>query len=235
LAGLAPAASANGARTIAAAPSVRFNTPVRGQIYDGAFISGYSVAYWTAPLAEGDTVKISTNASGGATPPCQILFMPGTDDLNIDGQPPVLDPASMTRHGPRDFQRFVPVTQAGSYVLAMTNDDIFLSGPHQCLAAPAGQPFTFTVMVDHRGGGDGSGRSGGGGGERARERSDRASTHVVVAPGQSLWAIAERLLGARAGIARVALRVDRLWQLNAARIGTGNPDLIYPGQTLLLK
>ncbi len=38
----------------------------------------------------------------------------------------------------------------------------------------------------------------------------------------------------QAGDAQVAVEVERLWQLNADRIGTGNPDLIYPGQELRL-
>ena len=124
---------------------------MRGQLYDGAFYSGYSVAFWTASLAKGDRMTIRTKSSGGDTPPCQILYMPGTDDLNVGATTPLLDPASQTRHGARDGQRFVAATQTGTYVLAMTNADIFLSGPHQCLDAPAGRPFTFTVTVAHRG------------------------------------------------------------------------------------
>lgn len=46
--------------------------------------------------------------------------------------------------------------------------------------------------------------------------------------------IAESLLGEQANDAQVAAEVERLWQLNADRIGTGNPDLIYPGQELRL-
>ena len=55
---------AAGARTIAHAPSVKFNMPVRGRIYDGAFFSGYSVAYWTAPFVKGDRVTIATTPPG---------------------------------------------------------------------------------------------------------------------------------------------------------------------------
>ena len=57
----------------------------------------------------------------------------------------------------------------------------------------------------------------------------------VVQPGQSLWAIAQGLFGGPASIAQVAFKVDRLWQLNADRIGSGNPDLIFPGLRLRLK
>ena len=62
-------------------------------------------------------------------------------------------------------------------------------------------------------------------------RGDRVH---VVRPGESLWSIAEGLLGRGASPARVAQEVNRLWELNAARIGTGNPDLVMAGTTLRL-
>lgn len=230
-------AAAGGGQTIAQAPGITLNKAVRGQLYDGAFYSGFSVAFWTVDFATGDRISIRTQTSDGDTPPCQILFMPGTDDTNVSSTTPILDPASSTRHGSTDGQRWV-ATQTGSYVLAMTNADIFLSGPHQCLDAPSGQPFTFKVTVAHEGGGAGSEQSGGsedgGAPTGSSDSTGNASTHVVE-PGQSLWVIAQGVLGEPAGIARVAFEVQRLWQLNAARIGTGNPDLIFPGQELRLK
>jgi LysM domain len=56
----------------------------------------------------------------------------------------------------------------------------------------------------------------------------------VVQAGDSLWSIARELLGERASDAQVARLVDRLWRLNAERIGTGDPSLIRPGQRLVL-
>ena len=53
-----------------------------------------------------------------------------------------------------------------------------------------------------------------------------------VQPGDSLWRIAARHLGTDATTAQTAREVNRLWELNQQRIGTGNPDLIFPGQTL---
>jgi nucleoid-associated protein YgaU len=53
-----------------------------------------------------------------------------------------------------------------------------------------------------------------------------------VQPGDSLWRIAGRHLGADATDLETAQEVSRLWKLNEQRIGTGNPDLIFPGQTL---
>jgi hypothetical protein len=232
LAGGVPAARASGGRTIAEAAGTSVHGPTRGKLYDGAFYSGFSVAYWSVYMVAGDRMTVRTAASHGDTPPCQILFMPGTDDTNVSSTSPILDPASQTRKGSHDVQRFVEASETGPYVLAMTNADIFLSGPHQCLDAPAGKPFTFTVTVAHSGSGkhseqgSGSGNGGAGVGNSGR-------THVVE-PGQSLWVIAQGLLGRPAGSGRVALEVGRLWRLNAARIGTGNPDLIYTGQKLRL-
>jgi nucleoid-associated protein YgaU len=221
-------AAAEGAKTIAQAPSIKRNTALHGRLYDGAFYSGYSVAFWTAPFVKGDRITIRTKAAPGVTPPCQILFMPGTDDLNVGATTPVLDPASQTRHGSRNGQRWV-ATRTGTYVLAMTNADILLSGTQECLDSPPAKPFTFRVTVANRGSGAGSGHGGGG-----RLSGGGASTHVV-AQGESLWLIARGLVGEPAGIAEVASRVGRLWRLNAARIGSGDPDLIYPGQQLRLK
>jgi nucleoid-associated protein YgaU len=57
-------------------------------------------------------------------------------------------------------------------------------------------------------------------------------TSYTVRPGDSLWRIAERHLGPRATTTATAQEVARLWETNQQRIGTGNPDLIFPGQTL---
>jgi hypothetical protein len=110
-------------------------------------------------------------------------------------------------------------------------------------SSPSGaEPATAAIVRPsrkraRRGGGDRSDqsreRANRAAGERNSERGGGASTHVVE-PGQCLWVIAESLLGEQANDAQVAAEVERLWQLNADRIGTGNPDLIYPGQELRL-
>lgn len=69
--------------------------------------------------------------------------------------------------------------------------------------------------------------------DRPRAASSTGGWYSV-RQGDSLWAIAERRLGAGADNADIARRVAVLWRANAARIGTGNPDLIRPGQRLHL-
>jgi hypothetical protein len=58
--------------------------------------------------------------------------------------------------------------------------------------------------------------------------------HVVFA-GESLWSIAGDVLGGRPTVAQVAREVNRLWELNRARIGTGDRDLLPVGTRLVLK
>ncbi|HET7177736.1 MAG TPA: LysM domain-containing protein [Solirubrobacterales bacterium] len=58
--------------------------------------------------------------------------------------------------------------------------------------------------------------------------------HIVV-PGESLWSIAEALLPAAAGNAQIAAEVQRLWKLNASRIGTGDPGVLPVGVKLRLR
>ena len=59
-----------------------------------------------------------------------------------------------------------------------------------------------------------------------------APREVVVRPGDSLWSIAEGLLGAGADDAHVAAAWHRLHHANRSRVG--DPDLIRPGQHLVV-
>ena len=63
-----------------------------------------------------------------------------------------------------------------------------------------------------------------------REDAQRPASYRERA-GDSLWRVAvhSRL---RCHLHRNRTRGTRLWELNRERIGTGNPDLIFPGQTL---
>jgi hypothetical protein len=64
--------------------------------------------------------------------------------------------------------------------------------------------------------------------------SGSGSGSVVVRPGDSLWAIARRLAGPSASNQEVRRRLVAIWDMNAKRIGTGDPNLIFPGQRLML-
>lgn len=55
---------------------------------------------------------------------------------------------------------------------------------------------------------------------------------TTVRRGDSLWAIARRHLGHQPTDAQVAALVQRIWDSNSGRIGTGDPNLIFPGQHL---
>ena len=56
----------------------------------------------------------------------------------------------------------------------------------------------------------------------------------TVQTGDSLWSIARRILGPDASAGRIAREVNRLWELNSERIGTGDPSLIHVGTVLEL-
>ena len=58
---------------------------------------------------------------------------------------------------------------------------------------------------------------------------------MLVTRGDSLWAIAQHLAGPGAPDLAVEAQVHRLWTLNERRIGTGDPNLIFPGTRLKLR
>ena len=67
---------------------------------------------------------------------------------------------------------------------------------------------------------------------QAAQRGDRFH---VVQRGESLWSIAKDLLADEASVARIAREVNRLWELNSDRIGTGDRDLLMVGTRLALR
>jgi hypothetical protein len=70
----------------------------------------------------------------------------------------------------------------------------------------------------------------------ATRDSARPGDHVhVVRAGESLWSIARDFLGTDASPARIAREVNKLWELNGARIATGDPDLLMVGTELRLR
>jgi hypothetical protein len=67
---------------------------------------------------------------------------------------------------------------------------------------------------------------------RAVRRGERVH---IVRPNESLWSIARDLLGDEASASRIAREVNRLWELNSDRIGTGDPDLLIAGTRLKVR
>lgn len=59
-------------------------------------------------------------------------------------------------------------------------------------------------------------------------------THIVQR-GESLWSIAADVLDGEASPARIAREVNRLWELNKSRIGTGDRDMLHAGTRLVLE
>ena len=56
----------------------------------------------------------------------------------------------------------------------------------------------------------------------------------VVAAGECLWSIARARLGAGASTAAVARHLDALWDANARRLATSDPDVIPVGAVIML-
>lgn len=71
--------------------------------------------------------------------------------------------------------------------------------------------------------------------ERQAPRTSLAGRNFhTVRSGECLWSIAVALLPAGASNAEIATEVERLWRLNASRIGTGDPSLLMVGTRLRL-
>jgi LysM domain len=100
----------------------------------------------------------------------------------------------------------------------------------------AGEPtpaasFNAAAVPVARSGGDSAASVSQPSGPAPREIEGDAYT---VRAGDSLWSIARRLLGPEASAGRIAREVNRLWELNRDRIGTGNPSLINVGTVIEL-
>jgi nucleoid-associated protein YgaU len=76
--------------------------------------------------------------------------------------------------------------------------------------------------------------------EQVSQSVPRGTTPVrgqryTVQEGDSLWSIAQRLLGRDVTNGQIAREVGRLWQINEERIGTGSPSLLPIGTVLRLR
>jgi hypothetical protein len=161
----------------------------------------------------------------------------GAPELMVDGQ------EAVKRLGYRQATRYVSLP-AGRHTLgAMRPGDRTPLVPDARVSVLAGKAYSAIVLGTR--------------GQRVRivslvdrgaplarkpaSKSTLVSTHgagasgtVVVRPGDSLWAIARRLLGPRASNAAVERKLIAIWNLNARRIGTGDPNLIFPSTRLRL-
>lgn len=65
-----------------------------------------------------------------------------------------------------------------------------------------------------------------------------AAGEAVVGPGDHLWSIAERVVAGRLGRAPTDDEVAPYWaavvERNAHRLSSGDPDLVFPGETVVL-
>lgn len=61
-----------------------------------------------------------------------------------------------------------------------------------------------------------------------------SSGMVVVDHGDSLWSIAKRLAGPGATGHEIEMKLVAIWDMNQKRIPSGDPNLIFPGQRLML-
>jgi hypothetical protein len=68
-----------------------------------------------------------------------------------------------------------------------------------------------------------------------RDAAARGDDTHVARPGESLWSIARDVLGGTASTAQIAREVNRLWELNKDRIGTGDRNLLMIGTRLTLR
>lgn len=57
---------------------------------------------------------------------------------------------------------------------------------------------------------------------------------IMVKPGDALWSIARGMLAAGASDTEIEHKLLELWDRNAHRIGTNDPNLIFSGQRLLI-
>jgi hypothetical protein len=156
---------------------------------------------------------------------------PPTADPPAVVEPPISDsstdpPAKNPRRAPkprRDEQRTGGSREAGRAPAPAQPERAFTGAPAQPNPAPAAQPPQASPaqieLVSHATG----------------DRAQPGDRLHVVRPGESLWSIAADTLSDRATTARIARRVNELWELNRDRIATGDRDLLMVDTRLRLQ
>jgi hypothetical protein len=110
--------------------------------------------------------------------------------------------------------RAIAPSYASAPAPAPQPEPVYVSSDTPTQATPEAAP---AVVINH---------------DRAIHGGDRFH---VVQQGESLWSIASDLLGQDASTARIARQVNRLWELNSARIATGDRNLIMTGTRIALR
>jgi hypothetical protein len=159
----------------------------------------------------------------GATP--YVSVAPGVDSLRAM-KPSLMkpgDPTLVNVHG----VRFAPgvayseivVGSRGQMVRVVTVVD---RGAPLTRSAKTGSAMTGSAMK-------GSAKTAAGGHQAAATGGS-----VMVKPGDSLWSIARSLLPAGASNSEIDRKLVEIWDRNAHRIGTNDPNLIFSGQRLIV-
>lgn len=134
------------------------------------------------------------------------------------GDPTLVD-AKGIRFSPGQSYTEIAVGSRGQMVRLVTVTD---------RGAPLTHPVRFVAARRARAMGTAMGR------HAAASAASGMSSSVMVRSGDSLWAIARREVGDGASDREVEARLVAIWNLNARRIGTGDPNLIFPGTRLRL-
>jgi len=139
-------------------------------------------------------------------------------------------PRPVVRFAPRVLRRAVEVAvgASGAAAVCLAPAVAYADGPPPVPTSTAspldwpglGPGLTSPAVPAHQPGSAGS------------SRQPQRSTQLVVRPGDSLWSLTARELGAHAMPAQIAAGWPRLYAANRRAIGA-NPNLIHPGQRLV--
>ena len=173
------------------------------------------------------------------------------DELPATPAPPPVAPTPPTRTGPRAQTTPPAAPQANtmpaprSEVAPMRREPQDAQRPRRRRATNVKLRQRRTAPAPARGRGStgrpqpgpsaGGGSTAPGAGARVVAKSSASGRTHTVRAGETLWSIAAARLGAGASAAQIAREVQRLWNLNASAIGTGDPSLIGVGVVLRLR
>lgn len=180
--------------------------------------------------ADDDSEGLAIEAEPDTPPPPEEpagAAPPGPPEhLGAHAPPPAAPPPASDPVAPEaDERKPEPSHRRGE---ARTRTPARLSAPTTSAPVPPPVPATLAVPPASEAGQDTAPGS-------APRDAPTGSGQRVVRPGESLWSIAADLAGHNATAGEIARLVNRLWTLNADRIGTGNPDLVMAGTKLRVR